>query len=277
MLRPIMERALLSLLPFVVMGSAATQAAVDISWGLKSSDVGYSSTVSANQATGGNYTYTGSDGSTTVTVSGWAGTGTTPSGAINNYNSSLVHYGHGLGQYRSNNGDSDHEIDNLGPDDFLVFQFSEPVSIASYSFGWVDTDADSTLLAYTDSLSGSLSTDQLGLTSSAAPGGNTIANLVNNGWSAIGHYDGNSTAPQSVDPSADTADVFSSYWIIGAYLSSISPTLYNGTKHKDAFKLASIGVMRDKPGTPNSETPVPASLSLVLLGLFMLRKRLAST
>lgn len=258
--------------------AANTYAAVDVTWGLTRSDVGYSSSVYASTATGGTYTYTGADGDAdasndiSMTISGWAATGSNPSGGINNYDSDLIHYGHGLGLYRSN--DSDHEIDNLGTDEFIVFHFSEPVSLATYSFGWVDTDADSTLLAYDPNNdgfhTGSETNASLGLQSSE-----TIGDLLSNGWDAIAHYPGTSAAPQTIDTTGETASIFSSYWIIGAYLSDITPQLSGGLHKKDAFKLASLGVMRNPPDEPpGGEAPIPSSAYLFLIGLAALGRKL---
>jgi len=274
------KRVFTAMVSATLLVTFSAYSAVDVTWGLTRSDVGYSSSVYASTASGGDYTYTGNDGDVdlsndlTMTISGWAETGQDPSGGILNYDANLIHYGHGLGLYRSNIGDSDHEIDNLGPDEFIVFRFNEPVSLASYSFGWVDTDADSTLLAYDPNDDGfhddTETNSSLGLTSS-----DTIGDLVSNGWNAVGHYAGNNTAPQTVDTTTETSDIFSSYWIIGAYLSDITPLLSGGLNQKDAFKLSSIGVMRHTPpDTPNGEAPIPSSAYLLLLGLAVFGRRL---
>jgi hypothetical protein len=251
--------------------SLHAQAAVDSSWDFRSSSLGVSSGTWTSTATGGSYSFLGSDSSTTVTISGWTAnndnnSGDNTVGTIQNRDSKLIHYGGGLGMNKSS-GD-DHEIDNFYYDEFVVFEFSEPVSIASYSFGWVDTDADSTLLAYTDDPEGPNTNAELGLTNS-----DYVGDLVANGWTAIGHYPGNDTAPQTIDPSGDTANVFSSYWIIGAYLSDITPLLAGGTDKKDAFKLASVGVMKPGDTPPSGETPTPGSVPLIALGLLLLYRK----
>ena len=249
-------------------------AAVDVTWGLKGQDVSGSNSIYASTATGGTYTYTGNDGDTnasnnvSVKISGWA---QHYDDRIYNHNSQLIHYGSGLGLYHQYN-DGDHEIDNAGYQEFIVFHFDEPVSLSTYSFGWVDTDADSTVLAYDpngDGLhTGSETNSDLGLTSS-----DSVSDLLTNGWDAIGHYEGNSSAPQSIDISSDTADIFSRYWIIGAYLSDITPLLSGGSYKKDAFKLASLGVMREPTDTPDGETPAPSSAYLLLIGLAVFARR----
>ncbi len=254
------------------LSAMGVNAAVDATWGLKRSDLGYSYSVYASTATSGTYNYTGNDGDTdssnniTANISGWAETS-----GIRNYNSNLVHWSGGLGLDRSNDG---HAVDNSGSDEFLVFRFSEPVSISTYSFGWVGNDGDSTLLAYDPNSdgfhSGSESNASLGLQSSQ-----DIGDLISNGWDAIGHYAGNSNDQQTINPSSETQDIFSSYWIIGAYLSDISPLLSGGLNTKDAFKLASVGVMRHTPDTPppSGQAPIPNSAYLLLLGLVLLRQR----
>ncbi len=254
--------------------SSAVNAAVDVTWGLKGGDVSNNNSIYASSATGGTYTYTGNDGDSntsnnvSVRISGWAQNN---NDQIYNHDHRLIHYGSGLGLYHQNN-DGDHEIDNWGYQEFVVFHFDEPVSLATYSFGWVDTDADSTVLAYDPNgdghHQGSESNSDLGLTSS-----DSVSDLIANGWDAVGHYEGNSSAPQNINISSDTSDIFSSYWIIGAYLSDITPLLSGGSHKKDAFKLASIGVMRKSPDTPDGETPVPSSAYLLLIGLAVFARR----
>lgn len=266
----------------VIASSAALVAvnvysAVDVTWGLKRSDVGYSGSVYASTATGGTYTYTGNDGDANpanninMTISGWATSGTNPSRGINNHSSSLVHWGGGLGLDRPNDG---HAVDNRGHDEFIVFHFSEPVSLATYSFGWVDQDADSTLLAYDPNNDGFHSGSQTNATLGLQPS-ETVSDLLSNGWDAIAHYPGNGTAPQSIDTTNETSDIFSSYWIIGAYLSDITPQLSGGLYKKDAFKLASLGVMRRPPDEPpGGEAPIPSSAYLFLIGLAAFGRKL---
>lgn len=266
------KRALLAVTSLMLLSALSSQAAVDVTWGLKRTDVGYSNSVYASTATGNTYNYTGNDGDSDNTnniianISGWAETS-----GIENHNSRLVHWGGGLGLDRPSDG---HAVDNSGPDEFLVFRFSEPVSISTYSFGWVGNDGDSTLLAYDPNAdgfhSGVESNSALGLESSE-----DIGDLISNGWDAIGHYAGNSNNVQTINPSNETQDIFSSYWIIGAYLSDITPLLAGGLNTKDSFKLASIGVMRHTPDTPppSGEAPIPSSAYLLLLGLALLRQK----
>ncbi|MGH1374001.1 MAG: exosortase-dependent surface protein XDP1 [Cellvibrionaceae bacterium] len=264
------KKGLLAAASLALFASLGVNAAVDATWGLKRSDVGYSYSVYASTATGGTYNYVGNDGDSdnsnniTANISGWAETS-----GIRNYNSNLVHWSGGIGLDRSNDG---HAVDNSGSDEFLVFRFSEPVSISTYSFGWVGNDGDSTLLAYDPNNDGFHdgyeSNASLGLQSSQ-----DIGDLISNGWDAIGHYAGNSNNQQTINPSTDTQDIFSSYWIIGAYLSDITPLLSGGLHTKDAFKLSSIGVMRHTPDTPDGEAPIPSSAYLILLGLALLRRQ----
>lgn len=267
------KKYLITAVSITLFSALSANAAVDATWGLTRTDVGYSNSVYASTASSGTYNYIGNDGDSdnsnniTANISGWAETS-----GIRNYNNNLVHWGGGLGLDRSNDG---HAVDNSGSDEFLVFHFSEPVSISTYSFGWVGNDGDSTLLAYdpnNDGLhSGYESNAALGLQSSQ-----DIGDLVSNGWDAIGHYAGNSNNSQTIDPSNDSKDVFSSYWIIGAYLSDITPLLSGGLNTKDSFKLSSIGVMRHTPDTPppSGEAPVPSSAYLLLLGLALLRQKI---
>lgn len=242
----------------LALASAHSQAAVDPAWDFTGS---YSTTSSG-------FVFQSTNSSVTATVSGWADTSS--NGSIQNFNSELVQYGsNGLGLDRRTENDGDHEIDNLGHQEFLVFHFSEPVSISGYNFGYIDTDSDSTLLAYQGN------NNDLGLSSNDG-----TEDLVNHGWTAIGHYLGNS-GTYSVDSSGQTSDIYSSYWIIGSYLSDVSANLFSNSRYsryadnnKDAFKLSSLNSSTRPPSSPpTSEAPAPASLGLLLGGLYLLQRR----
>lgn len=238
--------------------SLNAQAAIDPAWDFTGS---YSTTSNG-------LVFQSTNSSLTATVSGWADT-SSYSGSIRNFNSEVVQYGNnGLGLNRLSQNDGDHEIDNSGHKEFLVFQFSDPVSISGYNFGYIDTDSDSTLLAYQGS------NNDMGLTTSDG-----IEDLVDHGWNAIGHYMGNSST-YSVDTSGQTGSIYSSYWIIGSYLSDVSASIFSnsyysnyGDSKKDAFKLSSLSASTKPPGSPPLETPAPASLALLLSGLYLLQRR----
>ncbi|MBU3070866.1 hypothetical protein KOI40_13650 [Aestuariicella sp. G3-2] len=241
------------------LASLDSQAAVDPTWDFTGS---YSNTSAG-------LLFQSTNSSMTATVSGWADTGAY--GGINNFSNELVQFGSsGLGLDRQTVDDGDHEIDNYGHQEFLVFHFSAPVSISGYNFGYIDTDSDSTLLAYQGA------NDDLGLSSSDG-----TDQLVDHGWTAIGHYLGNS-GTYSVDSSGQTGGIYSSYWIIGSYLSDVSANLFSSSWYsytdgkKDAFKLSSLtsSTPTTPPGSPpTSEAPAPASLGLFLGGLYLLRRR----
>ncbi|WP_439136269.1 exosortase-dependent surface protein XDP1 [Pseudomaricurvus sp.] len=243
----------------LVVGSTGSLAAVDPAW-----DFTGPYATSSGSTTSNGMIFQSTNSSLTATVSGWADT--SDDGRIENFNSELQDFGSsGLGLDRSSRNDGDHEIDNEGHQEFLVFNFSSPVSIAGYNFGWIDTDSDSTLLAYQGPDS------DLGLTQSDG-----TEDLVSHGWTAIGHYlGGNNT--YSMDTSGQTGGIYSSYWIIGSYLSDVTASSFNFNVNagKDAFKLSSLNASTRPPDTPppTGEAPAPASLGLLLGGLYLLQRR----
>ena len=207
--------------------------------------------------------------SLTLTVSGW----TEYSGSITNTNNYLGNNGYGLIIDRPNDS---HMIDNGGADEFVLLSFSEPVSLVNYSFGYTGSDYDSTLL-YWDGAEPTAVSDL------PLAGLNTNA-LTSNSWAAVGHYantyayDSNGSTSGGDDvigAGTQSSSIYSSHWIIGAYMSDITAAVYCDTVDggNDFFKLSSVDINR-RPSDGGGEVPSPAPLALIAAGLFLLRKRM---
>jgi len=158
----------------------------------------------------------------------------------------------------------EHSIDNNGRVDSILFSFTDKVNLTSFSAGWVSTDSDFTVLAYT------------GAGNPASLANKSYAGLLSNGWSLIGNFLGG-TSTGAHDFANNT---YSSYWLIGAL-----NTFVGGDPAKagnDYFKLISLaGCTCDNapPGTPGCSTggggggvPEPGTLLLMGAGLLGLTR-----
>jgi hypothetical protein len=170
----------------------------------------------------------------------------------------------------------EHAMDNNDRVDSIMFTFSEKVNLSSFSAGWVQTDSDYSVLAYTGSGAPTLA-------------GLSYSQLLSNGWSLIGNYTtgtGNGCAPTaSCNNSIGTGahdfanNTYSSYWLIGAL-----NTFVGGDAAKagnDYFKLISLaGCTCDNapPGTPGcgggggGGVPEPGTLLLMSAGFIGLAR-----
>jgi len=158
----------------------------------------------------------------------------------------------------------EHAIDNNGRTDSILFSFTDKVNLTSFSAGWVSTDSDFTVLAYT------------GAGNPASLANQTYAGLLSNGWSLIGNF----LAGSSTGAHDFSNNTYSSYWLIGAL-----NTMVGGDSTKagnDYFKLISLaGCTCDNapPGTPGCSTggggggvPEPGTLLLMGAGLLGLTR-----
>jgi len=241
------------------------------------------------------YTYTGygnnvsnttqTQGGVSATVQGWADSGY--SGDVGNklYQGNVYAYSGGLGmQWKSPNGSSEslyapeHTIDNCGnwtsygctantPEDFVLFKFDSAVSLKSVGVGWWYQDSDLTILAYTGSGAPDLTKNTYSYTDAA--GGSSVG-LVNDGWSFIGDYynvanNYSQTCNSSPCPTANVNPngVTSSYWLVGAYNSRVTPG-QTGDQNNDFFKICAITVGQPSGGqNPPPGAPEPGTMALL--------------
>jgi hypothetical protein len=149
----------------------------------------------------------------------------------------------GLGVEQANS--PNHAIDNQGGDyDMLLLSFDKMVSLLSADIGWLQTDADVSILAFT------------GTNFSGSIAGQTWTSLLSS-WTVIGNYDRNSAGSFAVN----AAGLSSNYWLIGAYNQAFGGNL---SPNNDFFKLRGISV---KETIKVVKVPESSSLLLLLLGL----------
>ena len=226
-----------------------------------------------------NNTISNTQGGITATASGWANTANSPTQSNILLESAYVGaYGSsGLGVGDNDEGgpsatSPNHSVDNSGRVDSILFSFTDKVNLTSFNAGWVYTDSDFTVLAYT------------GGADPASLVGQSYSGLLSNGWSLIGNY----SASSSTGAHDFANDTYSSYWLIGALNAAVGGT--QDGKY-DYFKILSVaGCDCSKtPNAPGCKTgggggngaPEPGTLLLMgagLLGLTRINaRRMASS
>jgi len=201
-------------------------------------------------------------GGVTATATAWANTAN-GSGGSNTVLASayLTPQGNsGLGTRHADNESTSspqHAIDNYERKESILFSFTgDKVNLTSSYFGWISTDSDFSVYAYTGAGAGSVS-------------GLTYGTLTSNGWTLVGHH--NEISNGATKSFANT--IFSSYWLIGAYNGA------GADSKNDYFKLKTVSGLAcaDNPGGQgcgggNRQVPEPGTLLLVGIGMLGLSR-----
>jgi hypothetical protein len=174
-------------------------------------------------------------------------------------------YGGGLGVSYLESSSSDHEsavtpgspnhaLDNKGRFEFILFDFGvgNPTILDKVITGWVEEDADITVLAKTGA-------------GDPDPNEKNIAGLTTNGWSLVGHYNGTSDDSQEID--VNSGGTASRLWLVGAFDPDFGGDP-NGadrsTTHPKKFDYLKVYALKwDKP----TDAVEPATLLLFTAGL----------
>lgn len=218
--------------------------------------IGWDFTGSSSDGSFGN-TRTFTSGGITITATAWGFTwgsdAALESGALGQWST-------GLGVCDKNEGsscnDPDHQVDNQGADNFVLFQFSSPVDITSVTidpYGSWDRDVSYWL----GTVAGSLNLN-----------GKTYADLAALGFGSRTDNDGTTnSSPRDVAIVGGTVNAL----LFGAQVGGEDPSTYSCGRNTctsynyDYFKIAGLEADYTPPPPPPSN-PVPEPGSMILVG-----------
>ena len=200
-------------------------------------------------------------------VSGW-------SAPVNNGkfgNAAIVYYpysGVGITSPGESTASPYHAVDNNnGTEAFLINFGSANFALNQLSIGWLDGDADVSILRYTGTQAPTLGTS-------------TVAGLKSTaGWEWVGDYA--TLATNSTLNFNNTGDVkTASWWLVSAYNSAYSgiPATGNLGDGNDYFKLSGFAgtIVTQAPTPPTKAVPEPGTFALfgiAVLGLVAARRK----
>ena len=255
------------------LAMSSLNANASVSWNFKTASSG---DYRVSSTTSGSYEFTGSGAGAVTTLSAWSAP-VSGSSQISNVNSLLAHNQYGLvidqdgygtdGSGYGNSGGDNHAIDNGGKYEFVMFDFGDKnFSLDAFDIGWRGGDSDVTVMAYQGGTPGSQPAEHIN--------GVNLSGLAANGWSVISHHSNPGAGPESVNSNLEP--VYSSYWIIGAYMSAVGTGANTGDtitdSNWDGIKLAGItGTISSPP--PSNSVPEPSTLLMMALGLAVISRK----
>ena len=156
-------------------------------------------------------------------------------------------------------------LDNNKRYEMILLSFGDKVSLTSLRVGYVNTDSDMTIMAYTRNDANALTNLQSGTkTWSDFAAGVGVQGVL--GWTVLANIDGGTGTGTLGSRTVESGGVSSSYWLIGAYnplvLTTGSLSLGN-----DSMKVTAVS---------GNVVPEPGSLALfaaALLGMAAVRQR----
>jgi hypothetical protein len=201
----------------------------------------------------------------TATASAWATQGNSGDSQLESATLNQFNGGLGVSPAGSSEGSPQHAIDNYGPDESVLFSFSQSIALTNVVMGYVSGDADFSLLAYTGA----------GMPTSL--GGKKYSELLTpaGGWEDVGQssYDGGYVNGSGWTANVNTGMLSSRYWLVAAANSALGWDY--STTYNDHFKLKKLFGKTVTP--PPTGVPSPSTLPLLaisLLGLgFVSRRR----
>lgn len=232
----------------------------DFTWQMSSGSNCSSASIGTASCDWGNTrTYSSSPGGgPSVTASAWAFTG--GAGNTTLENAYLAVYGGGLGNTnrdRGAGGDADeghgftpeHAIDSNQRFELVKLEFggTTPIALKQAQVNYVSGDSDISVFYYPTAL--------------GAPPSLAGKDLVNDGWTLAGNFDGDPTA-NNVYSFNGSGAISSRFWLISTYLPSFANGCSSCDGGDDKFKLFSAG-----GSTTNGNGKVPEPGTTLLLGV----------
>jgi hypothetical protein len=197
-----------------------------------------------------------------VTASAWSFTGDTGGGTNNTLqNAYLAVYGGGLGITNRDRGSNpgqdaneghgftpEHAIDSNQRYELVKLEFGglSPIALKQVQVNYVSNDSDISVFYYPTAL--------------GAPSSLDGKDLVGDGWTLLGHFDGDDTANNVYNFNAGGAAA-SRFWLISTYLPGFGGSLDGGD---DKFKLYKAG------GSTSNGGKVPEPATALLFGIAFL-------
>ena len=198
-------------------------------------------------------------GGVNVAVSSWSDTAQGNDDVVEGANLHKINNEYGYGVYNQDENNSyngvDHAFDNAvngwgtkyADFDFVLFSFSEAVTMSGANFGWAVDGSNVSVAALNDI--------------SLLTGGTSTWSDITSGALAKNSFD-----IEECDTGYTSAFNFTQsaqYWLVGAYNVAFGD-ITNGQTFNDAFKLTAVGFNKNSPNTP-SEVSAPGTLGLFLL------------